>query len=578
MSKGHSQQEPSRSILIINGETTHSDLLRDMLKKHDKSADYSLLSARSCDHALKLLRKQMVSCCLLNYPAKYDDASARVLSFLKSIRRRKLCENIAVIVIANEGECDARGAVEFIHQGAQDFLVREEITAHRLLNDIDDAIHQCEFQKNLINLAHYDHLTGLLNRGLFMDRLQHTVNQSTRNGTTCSLLYIDVDNFKQVNDLYGHDVGDKLLLKVSEQIKQNCRNTDSAARIGGDEFAAVISSPATEDANKITATIIKKIAADIHLESPDIDVSLSVGVAHYPDTAKDIDQLMKQADSAMYKAKRAGRSRYVEFSKNQHQQLERRQRLESMLPDAIVSNEIRLSFEPIYKPDSEELVCVLPEVNWSPNRYKVSSDELLAMVSRLTLFEIYYEWLLPESLKQLQSLHRGYNQKVGLVLPMERLNDEWLMQQLEQVQTRYTELGTPIYIALPEATLLQNPLQSRKLTKHLKSLGYTLLVTQFSASYESKALITTLPVDILQIDHRCVVDLDTQADSRKTLEAAVLFAHRLGLSIAIDHIENHANYRIARQTHCDLITGSYCPPIAAAKPSQTARPKLVSAH
>lgn len=578
MNKSNTPAKPNRSILIINGETADSVLLTDLLNSNGKSTDYSLQRARSCDHALKLLRRQTVSCCLLNYPSKYEDAIARVLSFLKSIRRRKLCENIAVIIIANEGECDARQAVEFIHQGAQDFLVREDITANRLLNNIDDAVYQCEFQKNLIHLAHYDHLTGLLNRGLFMDRLQHTVNQSTRNETTCSLLYIDVDNFKQVNDLYGHDVGDKLLLKVSEQIHRNCRNTDSAARIGGDEFAVVISSPATADANKLTAAIIKKIAADIRLESPDIEVSLSVGVAHYPNTAKDIDQLMKQADSAMYKAKRAGRSRYVEFSKNQYHQWERGHRLESMLPEAIINNELSLSFQPMYKPQSEELVCVLPQVHWSPSRYKVSSDELLTMIARLKLYESYYEWLLPESLVQLQYLHHHYNRKVGLVLPMERLNDEWLLQQLEQTRERYSGLNSAIYIALPETTLLQNPLQSRRLTKHLKSLGYTLLVTQFSASYESKALITTLPVDILQLDHRCIIDLDTQPDSRKMLEAAVLYAHRLGLSITIDNVKNHAIYRVALQAHCDQITGDYCPPLTMVKPSPCLNPQRVNAQ
>lgn len=561
MKKESSQPEHNHSIVVINGDATHRVLINQLFEKNRQSADYSIRRARSCDHALKLLRKQKVSGCLLNYPGKYDDASARVLSFLKSLRRRKLGESIAVIIIADEGECDARTAVEFIHQGAQDFLVRQDITAHRLFSSIDDAIDQCEFQKNLIHLAHYDHLTGLLNRGLFMDRLQHTVNQSVRSNTTCSLLYIDVDNFKQVNDLYGHDVGDQLLLKVSEQISRNCRNTDSAARIGGDEFAVIISSPATTDSHKVTGSIIKKIAADIILDSPPITVSLSVGVAHYPDTAQTIDQLMKQADSAMYKAKRADKSRYVEFSKNQYQQWERVRRLEKILPDAIINGDLSLSLQPVFQTSTEELASIKPAIHWAPNRYKVTSDEVLAMIAKLKLYEPYYQWLLPTACKQLQALQLTYAHGLKLILPMGRLHNEWLQQQLNQTLARFPAYANQICMSFDEPILLQNPLQSRKALKQLKSQGYKILVTQFSGSYESKAVISTLPVDTLQLDNRCIPDLDTRPESRKTLEAAVLFAHRLDYKMGITHIESHGAYRIALKSHCDFIEGSYCPPI-----------------
>ena len=578
MNNGSASLQTDRSILIIDGETTHSHFLAGLLSEHEKSANYFQQRARSCDHALKLLRRQTVSCCLLNFPSKYPDATARVLSFLKSIRRRKLCENIAVIIIAGEGECSARGAVEFIHQGAQDFLVREEITAHRLLSSIDDAIYQCEFQRNLIHLAHYDHLTGLLSRGLFMDRLQHAMNQSIRNETTCSLVYIDVDHFKQINDLYGHDVGDQLLIKVSEQISANCRNTDSAARIGGDEFAVVISSPSTEDANKLTAAVIKKIAADIHLESPDIDISLSVGVAHYPHTASNIDQLMKHADSAMYKAKRAGRKRFVEFSKHQYLQWERTQRLEAMLPEAIQKQALMLSFEPIYDSVNGALVCVKPSVHWSPNRYKVSSAELLAMIARLKLFEAFYEWLVPEALAMLQFLNDEHRSDISLWLEMERLNNEWLLQSLSKAIEGGRLGQNNIVLGISEPVLLKNTLYARRFVKQLKGQGYRFGVTEFSANVDSKALINDLPVDVLQLDHRCIMSLEAHPESRKTLEAAVLFCRRLGLKLAVDRIDNQAIYQAAVKVKCDWVSGEYCPSILSIQPTSAANQHCVANH
>jgi len=562
MKKTDKKAEYQQSIVVINEDPNHREYITNMLDKSRKSNEYEIICALSFDHALKLLRQQNMTCCLLSYPSQYDDASARVLSFLKSIRRRKLGETIAVIVIADEGQCDARTAVEFIHQGAQDFLVRQDMTANRLFSSIDDAVNRCESQKNLIHLAHYDHLTGLLSRGLFMDRLQHAVNHSKRTDVTCSLLYIDVDNFKQVNDLYGHDVGDQLLLKVSEQISQNCRNTDSAARIGGDEFAVIISSPSANDASKVTTSIIKKIAADITLESPNIVVSLSVGVAHFPDTAEDIDQLMKQADSAMYKAKGAGRASYVEFSKNQHQQWERVRRLEEMLPKAIQDDELSLSLESVFHTHSDDLVSVKPVVHWSPSRYKLSSDEILTMIDNGNLFDEYYQWLLPEAFKQLQELQLAYRHSLTLILSMEKLNNDFLLQHLEPTLVAYPGHISKICISLNESEIVQNPLQSRKVIKQLKAQGCQVLVSQFTGSYEIKAIIPTLSIDFLQLDSRCIPNLDTRLESRKTLEAAVLYAHRLNYGIGVCNIDSENDYRIALKSQCDFIEGSYCPPIA----------------
>ena len=562
MKKIGSQAQHQHSIVVINEDSDHREYITGMLEKSHKSAEYAVACAVSFDHGLKLLRQKKKNCCLLSYPSQYDDADARVLSFLKSIRRRKLGGSIAVIIIADEGQCDARTAVEFIHQGAQDFLVRQDMTASRLYSSIDDAVNRCESQKNLIHLAHYDYLTGLLNRGLFMDRLQHAVNHSKRNDVTCSLLYIDVDNFKQVNDLYGHDVGDQLLLKVSEQISHNCRNTDSAARIGGDEFAVIISSPSANDASKVTTAIIKKIAADITLKSPNIVVSLSVGVAHFPDTAKDIDQLMKQADSAMYKAKGASRAGYVEFSKSQYQQWERERRLEELLPKAIENGELSLSLQSAFHTHSDDLVSVRPQVNWSPSRYKLSCDEILAMIAKGNLFDEYYQWLIPEAFKQLQGLQLAYRHSLTLVLSLEQLNNDFLLQHLEPTLKAYPGHISKICIALGEAELLQNPLPSRKLIKQLKNQGCQIMVSQFTASYEIKAIIPTLSIDFLQLDSRCIPNLDTRLESRKTLEAAVLYAHRLNYGIGVCNIDSENDYRIALKSQCDFIEGSYCPPIA----------------
>ncbi len=237
-------------LLIVDDNPADQELYRQLLlqSENDESA---IILASSCEEALDLLGETLPYCCLVDYQLP----SKNGLDFLKEVRQHERGKYIPVIIMTGEG--DERIAVEIMRNGAQDYLVKLAITREQLRHSINNAINTCAMQDQLRYLAHYDALTGLLNRSLFMDRVQMAMDKSNRYKHGCSLLYIDVDNFKDINDHYGHQAGDAILQALGKRLKDNCRVTDSPARLGGNEFAVLLDCIAEDQAVKTAKKFLK---------------------------------------------------------------------------------------------------------------------------------------------------------------------------------------------------------------------------------------------------------------------------------------------------------------------------------
>ncbi|MGH1485652.1 MAG: diguanylate cyclase domain-containing protein [Cellvibrionaceae bacterium] len=542
------QAENEKVLLVIDNNAADLSLIHRLVKTKKHSLLFRVVESTSCKKASKLLRSAKPSCCLISYQQPMDE----VLDFLKSLRRSKLHENIPVIILADKGEGDARCAVEMMHHGAQDYLVRDELTENLLRRSITSAIYTCDFQKNLRQLAHYDQLTGLLNRNLFLDRLDNTLKNCDRYQQGCSLLYVDVDNFKVVNDCYGHDAGDILLQTIAERIKFNCRSTDSTARLGGDEFAILISQVDKATANQTAEKILEKVSEPVLINAQKLHVSLSIGVAHYPDTAANINELMEQADQAMYRVKQTGKARYFQFSQNQKLQWERRSRLEAMLPQAINDNELNIVFQPIFNTSDNSLYSIGVMSAWSPGRYKVSTDEIKIMVERLSLFEAYYQWMINEALKQ----YRLFDE-FSLNLPIDYCANEVLVDYLRDALKRYEISPERVEIDITEKTIMTDIAQSRKILKLLKKLGVRITIDDFGGGYSSVDDLVTLPLDNLKIGPCCYAGAETNVQKYKTTEAVTLLGHALGLKVIAKDIDHKEQYQLIKTIGCDYLQGAY---------------------
>jgi len=222
---------PSISVLAVGSSKREDKIFQQLSSAEDHSSRFAIEKVESSTQAVDFLHKHTPDCCLVYLNASLDEG----IDFLKNIRRLDAGESLPIIIVTNKE--NEMVAVELIHNGAQDYLVKSDITAKRLRRSIVNSMYASHFQEKLKNLAHYDSLTGLLNRNLFTEHLQDALNQSDRYNKSCTLLYIDIDNFKTINDSYGHEVGDELLAKIGQRLSENCRASDSAARLGGDEFA-----------------------------------------------------------------------------------------------------------------------------------------------------------------------------------------------------------------------------------------------------------------------------------------------------------------------------------------------------
>ncbi len=551
MITGNDFSKQTNILLVVDDSASDRELFCQLISRSRSSA-FQILQASSCEQALTMLEDIVPVCCLVDYQLPADNG----LDFLKAIRRMECGDSVPVVIMTGEG--DEKVAVEMMRNGAQDYLVKNEMTAENLIHSITNAIHTCELQNKLRHLAHYDNLTGLLNRSLFMDRLQSTIDHCDRYSHSCSLLYIDVDNFKLINDQYGHDAGDVLLKAVGERIKKNCRATDSAARFGGDEFVILLDRIDEINTDATAEKILRKVSEPVFLESHSIHVSLSIGIAHYPDTAASIHELLKQSDEAMYRAKKTGKARYFQFSEEQKQQWERRNYLETILPDAITNNELLLAYQPIISAKDESLHSLEVLVRWSPENYNVSAAEIVEMVERLGLFDPFHLWLINAALYQLyqwQIVNPDLN--ICLNIPANQCHSDLVVDCLRKAMSQYGIRPDQIELEITETTLMKHPTLSTKLLKSMQNEGVRIAVDDFGAGYSSMSYLTTLPLNTLKIDQKFFIDMEKDIRNRKVVEAVTALGHSLGLKVVAEGVETEAQYYMARDIGCDFIQGYY---------------------
>lgn len=542
----------SPTLLVVDDSPADRELFCQLIRGHKAVSDFHIIEADSCEEALDLLKSCQPVCCLVDYQLPVDNG----LDFLKAIRRLEHGDNIPVIIMTGEG--DEKTAVEMMRNGAQDYLVKNDVTAASLRHSIHSAIHTCELQTKLRHLAHYDNLTGLLNRSLFMDRLQATISQSDRYQQACSLLYIDVDNFKQINDQYGHDAGDILLKAVADRIKHNCRATDSAARLGGDEFAILLTHINKAETSLTAEKILKKVSEPVILGAQSIQVSLSIGVAHYPDTANSIHDLILQADEAMYRAKRTGKARYFQFTQEQKKQWERRNYLEGILPKALENNELRLAYQPVFNAKNKSLHSLEVLVRWPLDDYTVSATEVIELIERLGLFDAYHVWMIDAALKQLHQWSLADpDLNLCLNLPANQCHSHLILECLRKAMSNYGIRPQQVELEITETTLMKHPELSTQLLKMMQKEGIGIAIDDFGSGYSSMSYLTTLPLNTLKIDQSFFIDINKDIRNRKVVEAVTALGHSLGLQIVAEGVETAEQYAIARDIGCDLIQGYY---------------------
>lgn len=541
-----SRIEQSKPILIVDDNANDLALIQGYLSNYAHEFPSIRCAANTAD-VLQAIGEQLPVACLLDY---------RFLPLLKQLRITYPAEQLPIIIIAGDG--DEELAVQALQCGAQHYLFKEELTAPRLYGAIWTAIRSSSMQKQLNHLAHYDSLTGLLNRNLVMNRLEQALKRCDRYKQRCALLFMNLDGFKPINETYGHAIGDALLHAVGERIKSSCRSTDSAARTGGDEFIVLIEQVENNTGRKVAEKLLQSLAAPFEIGGHSLLVGASIGLAIYPDTAKSPDELLKQADQALLLAKQQELVNFVSFSERHKHQWARQHTLEKDLAKTIARGELALAYQPIVDAHTFELKRLEVLSRWPREDFAVNALELMEMIDRLNLIEPFHEWLFSTAFGQMKSWHKeGIDPDLCLNIPANYCYSPTISKGIKDALNANGVNPRRVELEITESTLMRFPDKSIKVLQSLHDYGLRIAVDDFGTGYSSMTYLSSLPLDTLKIDRHFFLAEAQQPRNRKIIDAITALGHSLDLEIIAEGVETELQLHLARLVGCDLLQGFY---------------------
>jgi diguanylate cyclase (GGDEF)-like protein/PAS domain S-box-containing protein len=408
--------------------------------------------------------------------------------------------------------------------------------------NLRDVTERKALEDQLRQLAFHDPLTLLANRSLFRNRVEHAIALSRRTHDRLAVLMIDLDNFKNVNDSLGHDVGDRLLQTAAQRLVKCTRAADTVARLGGDEFAVLLEGVSTgEQAEQIAASVTEAFRLPLTIDDNELLVTTSVGVA-LSEPGSDTEQVLRNADIAMYKAKTAGKGRHVVFHAEMQEQLRERIRLEDDLTQALVRSEFFLEFQPIIDLRTTELLGVEALVRWQhPDKGRLLPGQFIPMAEETGQIIPLGRWVLLDACCRVQewrkSIAAGSGLRVAVNISGRHLQQGDLVADVKAALDASGLEPESLLIELTESTMMHNSEYNLLRLRELKALGVRLAIDDFGTGYSSLSYLHRFPIDILKIDRSFVSRLTESAEGPKLARAVVMLGETLGLETVAEGVE-----------------------------------------
>ena len=413
----------------------------------------------------------------------------------------------------------------------------------------------------MAHLAHHDQLTGLPNRILLHDRTRQAIAHAHRHTGQVGLLYIDLDGFKHVNDSLGHSVGDKLLRAVSQRLVATVRSSDTVCRQGGDEFVILLPEiDRRASAGQIAEKLVQVCGAVYHIDGQEMHISLSVGVAIYPEDGGDVDSLMRNADAAMYHAKESGRNNFQFFAPEMLARARERVSLQSSLHGALSRKEFRLYYQPKVNLKSGNIIGAEALLRWQrPGRGMAMPNQFIPVAEDSGLILSIGEWVLREACRQnrvwqdagLQPIpvsvnisHAQFRQKSFLDTVLRTLDETGL-------DPRFLE------IELTESAVMRDVEHTGNVLRALKDLGVQVAIDDFGTGYSSLSYLKRLPIDTLKIDQSFIHDVATDPDDAAIVTAVIVMARSLRHKVIAEGVETREQAAFLQRQLCDEMQGFY---------------------
>ena len=497
-----------------------------------------------------------------------QDAYYLFISQLRKVKQQKTCE-----LRMSRQDQDSTSATNVIQSfGAEErswFWVR--IDSRPLLNgkgevsninlSVSDITNFKLASDKLEHLATYDQLTHLPNRYLLETELNHRINAAKRFDEKFAILFIDLDNFKFINDTMGHAYGDILLQSVAKQLTAHLRDYDMVARFGGDEFVLLM--PQIKDNTEVVAVvdkIIKEFSSVFYLDKEEAFITTSIGISMFPDDGKTVGELLQHADAAMYRAKDAGRGRYCFFTQAMNDELRRHQLITSELRSSLAKQEFSLYYQPLVDSQTGNIKNCEALIRWLPvDGELISPTEFIRVAEKSELIIRIGEWVINEACRQ-----RAEWKEMGLLdfridinLSGRQFLQNNFMDILERYLAKYRLSASEIGIELTENVLIQAGKNNSSNLNNLNESGMQISIDDFGTGYSSLSCLRRLPVHNLKIDQEFIRDAPENDSDRCIMEAIVAVGHRLGLKVIAEGIETEEQHKLAQEIGCDLEQGFF---------------------
>lgn len=422
-----------------------------------------------------------------------------------------------------------------------------------------DISHIKDAENKLHNIAYYDGLTGLPNRSLFQDRLSHELTIAKREQKSCALLYIDLDKFKDVNDTLGHKAGDLLLIQAAKRIQNSLRESDTVARIGGDEFTVLLSgSPSEEVVGNIAQDIIQLMKPSFTLEDNQIYIGATIGIAFYPKDGNSEDELYKYADLAMYQAKAAGRNCFRFFTATMNEKVLKHIHLEKELHEALEKKEFQLYYQPKISLENKQLIGFEALIRWQhSDKGLVSPVDFIPVAEGSNLIVAIGDWVIQNAFAQLKQWNdTGYKEiSLAINIASRQLHETNFIEQVKKYLRLYQIPANQIEFEITESMLMEDIEKASQCLGQLKKIGIRVAIDDFGTGYSSLAYLKHFPIDTLKIDQSFVQYLKQGSRDAAIVDTIIAMAHNLDLQVVAEGVENREQEQYLFEQECDLGQG-----------------------
>lgn len=427
-----------------------------------------------------------------------------------------------------------------------------------LMSDISE---RKAVEDRMTYMAQHDVLTGLPNRMLFQDRLQQAITYAERRHTNVALLFLDLDRFKNVNDTLGHHYGDLLLQEVTRRIRLCVRNSDTVSRQGGDEYVIMLPNlDELGDILQVVNKLIETIAQPYQLEEHAVHMTTSIGVSVYPQDGTDSENLVKNADTAMYQAKDAGRNCYRFFTQDMNRSISKRVGLEYKLRKALKGSELLLHYQPLVDLRSGQIVAAEALVRWQhPEDGLIPPAEFIKIAEETGMIVPLGDWVLGEACRQNQEWRALGLREITMAVNLSplQLHDRNLLKTVSKALSRSGMPAGALELEITESAMMKNPEQAITALNKLSGLGIRFSIDDFGTGYSSLSYLKKFPVDMLKIDQSFVRDLTVDNDDAAIVSAVVSMAKSLGLRVIAEGVETAEQLLFLERLDCEMMQGYY---------------------